>query len=104
MGRGGHPLAGECIGADASDGHQHAYDVEEGTRLAEEVAGEEDHDKPPDSVEHGVRRHLYGPRPKAVESAALGGLGPAAERRRRSLAKREPRTLAAEALAQQRHF
>ena len=66
MGRGGHPLAGECIGADASDGHQHAYDVEEGTRLAEEVAGEEDHDKPPDSVEHGVRRHLYGPRPKAV--------------------------------------
>ena len=53
MGRGHRPLAGERVGADASDGHQHAYCVDEGARLAEEVAGEEDHDEPPDSVEHG---------------------------------------------------
>ena len=62
MGRGHRPLAGERVGADASDGHQHAYCVDEGARLAEEVAGEEDHDEPPDSVEHGVRRHLHGQR------------------------------------------
>ena len=41
MGRGRPPLAGEGIGADASDGHQHAYCVDERARLAEEVAGEE---------------------------------------------------------------
>ena len=87
MGRGRPPLAGEGIGADASDGHQHAYCVDEGARLAEEVAGEEDHDEPADRVEHRVRRHLVGSGlglavvTYTAKGGGIGGFGPAPERR-----------------------
>ena len=60
MGRGRHPFAGEPIRADARDGQQHAHCVDQGARVAEEVAREENHHEPADRVEHGVRRHLDG--------------------------------------------
>ena len=58
-----------------------------GARLAEEVAGEEDHDEPADRVEHRVRRHLVGSGlglavvTYTAKGGGIGGFGPAPERR-----------------------